>query len=141
MSKEEKKIEYPESIVKIVEEILKFNKQKQEGQGIKTRTPSQMLSTLPICLAQLLAENNSEKLKNEIGQLLDSLYCSENMTKQLYNNLIKYIWIKNIIVHKIFIIIIIVIIIIVTITGIHKKWRKFLWIQRIVRQMNYTDLD
>ena len=47
-----------------------------------------MLSRLPISLAQLKAGNNSEKLKNEIRQLLYSLYHSENMTKQLCNNLI-----------------------------------------------------
>ena len=50
-----------------------------------------MLSRLPISLAQLEAGNNSEKLKNEIRQLLHSIYFSENMTKQVYNNLIKYI--------------------------------------------------
>ena len=61
--KEEKKIEKPDNIVKIVEEILKFNKQYQEGQGIKILTPNQMLSRLPISLAQLQAGNNSEKLK------------------------------------------------------------------------------
>ena len=48
-----------------------------------------MLSRLPISLAQLQAGNNSEKLKNEIRQLLHYLYCSKNMTKQAYNNLIK----------------------------------------------------
>ena len=54
-----------------------------------------MLSRLPISLAQLIkAGNNSEKLKNEIRQLLYSLYRSKNMTKQVYNNLIKHIWIK-----------------------------------------------
>ena len=63
-------------------------------------------------LAQLEAGNNSNKLKNEIRQLLYSLHCSENMTKQVYNNLIKHIWIKNIIiVHKIFIMIMIIILI------------------------------
>ena len=81
MSKEEKEIEDAELIVEIVEEILKFNKQKQEGQGIKILTPNQMLSRLPITLAQLKAGNNSEKLKNEIRQLLYSLYRSKNMTK------------------------------------------------------------
>ena len=89
MSKEEKEIEDPESIVEIVEEILKFNEQNQQGQGIKILTPNQMLSRLPITLAQLKAGNNSEKLKNEIRQLLYSLYRSKNMTKQVYNNLIK----------------------------------------------------
>ena len=76
-------------ILEIVEEILKFNKQKQSGEGIKILTPNQMLSRLPISLAQLQAGNNSSKLKNEIRQLLYSLYCSKNMTKQVYNNLIK----------------------------------------------------
>ena len=91
MSKEEKEIEDPEVIVEIVEEILKFNKQKQEGQGIKILTPNQMVSRLPISLAQLEGGNNSNKLKNEIRQLLYSLYCSNNVTKQVYNNLIKHI--------------------------------------------------
>ena len=84
MSKEDKEIEEPDMIVEIVEEILKFNKQKQEGQGIKILIPKQMLSRLPISLAQLEAENNSNKLKNEIRELLYSLYCSKNMTKQKY---------------------------------------------------------
>ena len=91
MYEEEIKIEKSDKIVKIVEEILRFNKQKQETKGIKTLTPNQMLSRLPITLAQLKAGNNSEKLKNEIRQLLYSLYRSKNMTKQVYNNLIKYI--------------------------------------------------
>ena len=78
-------------MVEIVEEILKFNKQKQEGQGIKILTPNQMLSRLPISLAQLQAGNNFSKLKNEIRQLFYSLYRSKNMTKQVYNKLIKHI--------------------------------------------------
>ena len=74
MSEEERKIEKPDKIIKIVEEILKFNKQKQEGQDIKILMPGQMLCRLPISLAQLEAGNNSEELKNEIKQLLNSLY-------------------------------------------------------------------
>ena len=66
-------------------------RRNQEGKGIKILTPNQMLSRLSISLAQLKAGNNSEKLKNEIRQLLYSLYRSKNMTKQVYNNLIKYI--------------------------------------------------
>ena len=89
MSEEERKIEKPDKIVKIVDEILRFNKGKQEGQGIKILTPSQMLSRLPISLAQLEAGNNSEKLKNEIRQQFYSLYRSKNITKQVYNNLMK----------------------------------------------------
>ena len=62
MSKEEKKIERPNKIVNIVEEILEFNRKKQSGGGLKILTPNQMLSRLPITLAQLKAGNNSEKL-------------------------------------------------------------------------------
>ena len=46
----------------------------QQGQGLKILTPNQMISRLPISLSQLKARNNSEKLKNEIRQLLYSLY-------------------------------------------------------------------
>ena len=91
ISEAEIEIEDPESIVKIVEEIFNFNKQNQQEQGLKILTPNQMLSRLPISLAQLKAGNNSEKLKNEIRQLLYSLYRSKNMTKQVYNNLMNYI--------------------------------------------------
>ena len=91
MSEEERKIEKTDKIVKIVKRILKFDKQNQDGQGLNILTPKQMLSRLPITLAQLQAGNNSEKLKNEIRQLLYSLYRSKNMTKQVCNNLIKYI--------------------------------------------------
>ena len=94
MSEEEIKIENPDKIVEIVEVILKFNKQNQQRKGFKILTPQQMLSRLPITLAQLKAGNSSDKLKNEIRQLLYSLYRSNNMTKQVYNNLINYIWIK-----------------------------------------------
>ena len=88
MSKEERENEKPVKIVKIVEDILRFIKQKQ-GQGMKILTPNQTLSRLPISLAQLKAGNNSEKLKNEIRQLSYSFYRSKDMTKQVYNNLIK----------------------------------------------------
>ena len=71
--------------------ILKFNKQNQKGKRLKILTQQQMLSRLPITLAQLKAGNNSDKLENEIRQLLYSLYHSKNMTKQVYNNLINYI--------------------------------------------------
>ena len=87
----EKKIEKPNNIVNLAENILRFNKQNQEGKGLKILTSNQMLSRLLITLVQLKVGNNSEKLKNEIRQLLYSLYCSKKMTKQVYNNLIKYI--------------------------------------------------
>ena len=71
--------------------ILKFNKQNQQGKGLKLLTPNQMLSRVPITLAQLKAGNNSEKLKNEIRQLLYSLYRSKKLTKEIYKSLINII--------------------------------------------------
>ena len=47
-----------------------------------------MLSRLPITLAQLKAGNNSQKLINQIRQLLYSLYRSKKLTKTIDNNLI-----------------------------------------------------
>ena len=47
-----------------------------------------MLSRLPITLAQLKAGNNSQKLVNQIRQLLYSLYRSKKLTKTIDNNLI-----------------------------------------------------
>ena len=91
MSGDEKENKSLDKMLEIVKDILNFNKQNQLGKGLKILTPNQMLSRLPITLAQLKAGNNSEKLKNEIRQLLYSLYRSRNMTKQVYNNLIKYI--------------------------------------------------
>ena len=76
---------------KLESEESSAERRNQQGKGIKILTPNQMLSRLPISLAQLKGGNNSKQLKNEIRQLLYSLYRSKNMTKQVYNNLIKYI--------------------------------------------------
>ena len=93
MTENEIKTEKPHKILEIVKEILDFNKKnrKQQGLGLKILTPNQMLSRLPITLAQLKAGNNSEKRKNEIRQLLFSLHRSKKLTKQLYKNLIDII--------------------------------------------------
>ena len=50
-----------------------------------------MLSRLPISLTHLNAENNSEKLKNELRQLLYSLYRSKKLTKNIYKSLVDII--------------------------------------------------
>ena len=93
MPENEIKIEKPHKIVDIVEEILEFNEQKQkiDGKGLKILAPNQMLNRLPISLAQLKAGNNSEKLKNEIRQLLYYLCRSKKLTKQIYKSLIDII--------------------------------------------------
>ena len=92
MSKDETKNEKPYEIVKIVEKILEFDQLKQQqGHVLKILTPNQMLSRLPISLAQLKAGNNSEKLKNEIRQLLYSLCRSKKLTKEIYESFINII--------------------------------------------------
>ena len=93
MSEDEKQLEQPNKILKVVEEVLDFNKKirRQQGLALKILTPNQMLSRLPITSAQLKAGNNSEKLKNEIRQILYSLYRSKKLTKNIYNNLINAI--------------------------------------------------
>ena len=77
-------IEGNEKIINIVERVPYFNQLEQQDLGPKILTPDQMLSRLPITLAQLKAGNNFEKLKSEIRQLLYSLYKSKKLTKQLY---------------------------------------------------------
>ena len=72
-----------------------------------------MFSSLPISLAQLKAGNNSEKLKNEIRQLLYSLYLSKKLTK-------KYILICSI---------------------LFSKWKQSLWALKTVKQTNLIDWD
>ena len=76
-----KKIRNRNNMAGIVELILKFNQLQQEGSSLKILTPNQTLRRLPISLAQLKAGNNSEKLKNEIRQILYSLYRSKKLTK------------------------------------------------------------
>ena len=62
-----------------------------EGERVKILTPNQMLKRLPIALAQIKAGNNSESLLNEIRQIAYSLYRSKEITKKVYNNIIKSI--------------------------------------------------
>ena len=74
MSEHEKKIEQPDKVLKTAKEILDFNKQIQEGLGLKILTLDQMLIRIPISLGQLNTGDNSDKLKNETRKLLYSLY-------------------------------------------------------------------
>ena len=82
MSEDEKEIKEPNKLLDMNKKILDFNRE-QQGLGLKILTPDQMLSRLPITLAQLKAGNNSEKLKNKIRQLLYFLYRSKKVTKPL----------------------------------------------------------
>ena len=61
---------------------------RQKAQGLKIMTPSQLITRLPILLAQFNAGNNSNKLENETRQIVYSLYRSKNLSKTIYNHLI-----------------------------------------------------
>ena len=63
----------------------------KKSEGLKILTNKQMLNRLPILLAQIQEGNNSKSLKNELRQILYSLYRSKVLTKTVYNNLIKSI--------------------------------------------------
>ena len=63
-----------------------------KGTGL---TPIQMFQRLPIALAQVKAGNNSESLLNEIRQIVYSLYQSKQITKKVYNNIIKSIQLRS----------------------------------------------
>ena len=77
--------EVNEKIINIVERILYFNQlEQQKGEGLKILTPNQMLSRLPITLAQLNTGNNSEKLKNDYCILCTD---QKKLTKQLCKSL------------------------------------------------------
>ena len=56
------------------------------GEGLKILTPKQMLRRLPIALAEVRAGNTSENLRNEIRQILYSLYQEKEINKKVYSN-------------------------------------------------------
>ena len=57
-----------------------------KGEGLEIITPKQILT-----FAQVKAGNNSENLSNEIRQIVYFLYQSKELTKKVYNNIIKSI--------------------------------------------------
>ena len=61
------------------------------GKGLKILAPGQVFQRIPIALSQVKAGNNSEGLLNEIRQIVYSLYQSKQITKKVYNNIIKSI--------------------------------------------------
>ena len=77
--------------VKGLKNIVDLFYTSKKGEGLKILNNKQMLNRLPILLAQIQAGNNSKSLKNEVRQILYSLYRSKVLTKTVYNNLIKSI--------------------------------------------------
>ena len=58
----------------------------KQGKELKISTPDKLLTKLPILLAQIKPGNNSNKLKNEIRQILTQ---HNTITKKIYSNLMK----------------------------------------------------
>ena len=102
--KQKETINNIEKIFKSREEVINFFREyieilsdvnydarqnETKGTGLKILTPKQMLQRLPIALAQVKASNNSESLLNEIRQIVYSLYQSKQITKKVYNNIIR----------------------------------------------------
>ena len=75
----------------VLDAAYKSKENETEGKGLKILTPKQMLQGLSIALAQVKAGNNSESLLNEIRQIVYSLYQSKQITKKVYNSIIKSI--------------------------------------------------
>ena len=74
----------------VVSEVKTKAKQNEtKGTRLKILTSKQILQRFPIALAQVKASNNLENLLNEIRKILYSLYQSKEITKKVYNDLIK----------------------------------------------------
>ena len=69
--------------------ILEAKRLAKRRTGLKTLTPKQILQRLPMALAQIKADHNSKTLLNETRQILCSLYQLKEITKKVYNNIIK----------------------------------------------------
>ena len=84
--KQKKLLNYGNELKEIIEKSFSTS-----GSGLKILNTQQTFNRLPILLAQIQAGNNPKSLKNELRQLIYSLYRSNVLTKTVYNNLIKVI--------------------------------------------------
>ena len=80
---------YDDYSLMMSEAKTKVKQNDTKGTRLKILTPKQMIQRLPIALAQVKAGNNSENLSNEIRQIIYSAYQSKEITKKVYNNLMK----------------------------------------------------
>ena len=75
----------------VLDAAYKSKQNETKGTGLKIITPKQRFQRLAIALAQVKADNNSESLLNEIREIVYSLYQSKQITKKVYNSIIKSI--------------------------------------------------
>ena len=87
-SEQKRLLKYGKELKKIIEKISSTSSGSKSGKRLNILTPQQMLTHLPILLAQIKAGNSSRELKNEIRQLMYSLYRSKQISKTVYKNLI-----------------------------------------------------
>ena len=76
------------------DQIRKLEDEFRDQKGSGTFTSQNKFVKLLTLLTQLLPKNNSKKFKDDINQILKELYHSKQITKQVYNNLIKAITYK-----------------------------------------------
>ena len=76
-----------EEYINRIKNILFFNK-KSSGKGLN-------INSLPNLLPEIYTNNSSKELLNDIKQLINNLYNNKQITKQVYNNLIKTITYKR----------------------------------------------
>ena len=88
----EEVINFFRDYIEMLSDVNYDSKQNEtERKGLKILTPKQMLQRLQIALAQVTAGINSESLLTEIRQIVYCLYQSKQITKKVYNNIIKSI--------------------------------------------------
>ena len=75
----------------VLDAAYKSKQNETKGTGLKILTSKQRFQRLAIALAQVKADNNSESLLNEIREIVYSLYQSKQITKKVYNSIIKSI--------------------------------------------------
>ena len=86
--------ENPNKIIDIVEKIHDFQRQPK-GKVIKISMTKQIRQRISIALAEVKAGNTSEKLLNEVRQIIFSLHREEQVTKKVYNNIMNSIKLEN----------------------------------------------
>ena len=63
----------------------------EHGEGLKILIPKQILQRSSTALAQIKLGNISKILRNEIRQIIYSLYWEKEIIKKVYNNIINSI--------------------------------------------------
>ena len=63
----------------------------QQGQGLRILQPKQLITRLPVLIAQVRAGNNSKSLLNEIQKIAYYLLQSRHITKKVYNNILRFV--------------------------------------------------